>query len=328
VKTLKGHWLEIVTIVWIFIFMSYAYAHAGQAESAGAWGWGHKVKPTEIDFTVELINNGIVFLGGVNRHGEIAGTVAAEGRQRAALVNRQDKMAVFDCLMFDRPDEQSTWPTAINNDGTVLGGCDSGTFGFVRRKGGHLYQFSVPGADGVSPYGMNDGEDIVGEYYTPFPAPNVSGWYRFKSFLRKASDGQIITLSAPPLPDDVGAPNSLTRTLALGINKRGKVVGTYETIFTPSNNGGMWRGFLYDNGQFTDLPADLMPRAINNDDTILAQKPDGQFVLLDDNKIFTIALPDEYRWSFIKGLTDKGELFGTVFEVSTRRFFNAVATPK
>jgi probable HAF family extracellular repeat protein len=305
----------------------YTNADGQVKETADAWGWGHKVKPTEIDFTVEIINSGIAELAGVNRHGEITGVVASGTQYRAAFVNRQDRMTVFDCLQFDRPDETSTWPTAINNDGTILGGC--GSWGFVRRKGGALYQFSVPGADSTTPYGMNDREDVVGEFNAPSPFSHLSGWYRAHSFLRKA-DGQVTTLAAPPLPDDLGFPHSLTRTVAAGINNRGQIVGTSSTIFTPSNEGGLWKAFLYDNGQFTDLPEQAGPIAINNDGTILAQRPTGQYVLYDDGRVYTIALPDEYKWSWIAGLTDKGELFGKVRTGSgaTLRHFDVIATPK
>jgi probable HAF family extracellular repeat protein len=145
------------------------------------------------------------------------------------------------------------------------------------------------------------------------------------------ADGQITIISAPPHPDDVGAPHSLTRTVAYGINNRGQIIGTSETIFTPGNTAGLWSGFFYDNGQFTDLPEQhAWPIAINNDGTILAQRPTGQYVLYDDGKAFTIAIPEPYKWAQIKGLTDKGELFGVVVDISVlpRKFFNVIATPK
>jgi hypothetical protein len=295
-----------------------------EAAIAEAWGWGHKTKPTEIDFTLEFIDNGLAIVD-MNRHGEIA----AMDDDRGAFVTRQNHIVEFDCLQFSRPDERYTQPTAINNDGTIVGSCASGIFGFIRRKGGTLYQFSIPGTDAMQPLDINDYEDVVGEYVTPFPAPNVSGWYRFKSFLRKA-DGQITVLSAPPHPDDLGAPHSLTRTLAYGINRRGEIVGIYETIFTPSNTAGLWGAFHYSNGQFTDLPEQAWPVAINNDGTILAQRPTGQYVLYDDNRVYTIGIPEPYKWVWIKGLTDKGELFGIVSDVSVfpRKSFNAIATPK
>jgi hypothetical protein len=301
-----------------------------EAAIADAWGWGHKVKPTEIDFTLEFINSGITQLAGVNRHREITGNIIEGSRWRAALVNKQSNMVVFDCLQFNRPDETNTYPAAINNDGTILSGCDSGTFGYIRRKGGSGYQFSVPGADGTTPFAINDKEDVVGEHYNPFTPTMNSGWYRFHSFLRKA-DGQITIISAPPHPDDIGAPNSLTRTVAYGINNRMQIIGTSETIFTPNNTAGLWSGFVYDNGQFTDLPEQhAWPIAINNDATILAQRPTGQYVLYDDGKAFTIAIPEPYKWAQIKGLTDKGELFGVVVDISVspRKFFNVIATPK
>jgi probable HAF family extracellular repeat protein len=291
-----------------------------------------QVKSTEIDFTIEIIGNSFNVVDR-NRHGEMTGNPASyqQFHMPAVFADRKGVQTEFNCPQFDRPDEQSTYPVAINNDGTVLGSCDSGTFLFVRRRGGHIFQLSVPGADGTTPYAFNDREDIVGEYYTPFPAPGVSGWYRFKSFKRRGADGEITTLSAPPHADDLGAPHSLTRTLAYGINNRGQIIGTSETIFTPSNEVGMSSAFLYDNGQFTKLPQGLSPQAINNDGTILAiQTSTGQFVLYDDGKVYTIALPEPYKWQWIKGLTDKGELFGTarIGQFPTAQFFQVIATPK
>ncbi len=309
-RALRDHWLEIITVIWMAIALSIAVAEAQVKEVDGAWGWGHKVKPTEIDFTVEVLHNDIENLVGVNRHGEMTGLVPGPPKLRAAFVNRQDKLVMFDCLQFSRPDETYTIPAAINNDGTTLSAC-GGTFAFIRRKGGSGYQFSVPGASGTDSYGMNDFEDTVGEYYNPITPTMNSGWERSHGFLRK-SDGQVTILAAPPLPDDLGRPRSLTRTVAYGVNKRGQVIGTRETIFTPSNQPGLWSGFLYDNGQFSDLPEQALPVAINNDGTILAQRPTGQYVLYDDGKIYTIAFPAGFKWPWIKGITDKGELFGQI----------------
>jgi hypothetical protein len=318
VRTIKSHWLEIITVAFVFVFLLTAFANAQGKK-------GKQQGRTEINYTIEIVN-GMDEMAGVNRHGEMAGNL----RDRAVFVNRKDKSVEFECLQFDRPEiERYTLAYGINNDGTIVGRCASGTFGFVRRKGGHLYQFSVPGADQTGPTAMNDREDIVGEYITPFPDPNVSGWYRFKSFIRRSSDGRITTLSAPPLPDDVGAPHSLTRTVATGINNRGQVIGTYGTIFTPSNEMGLWGSFLYDNGQFTQLPKGLTPWAINNDGVIVAQKETGQFVVYDDGYVFTLALPAGYSLSWVNSINDLGQLSAHVREGvwPTLQFREVIATP-
>jgi hypothetical protein len=277
---------------------------------------------TAIDYTLEFVEG--VQVVGMNRHGEIA----AIAGQRGAFIDNRDKTVEFECPQFDRPDERYTYPTAINNDGTIVGSCASGTFGFVRRKDGQLYQFSIPGADGVQPFGMNDREEIVGEYYTPFPAPNVSGWYRFKSFHRKP-DGQVTVIAAPPHPDDLGAPYSLTRTVAYAVNRRGEIVGTYETIFTPSNEPGMWSSFLYSNGQFTDLPRETWPISINNDSQILMRTMTG-FALYDDGHLYTINAPAGFIWVWIDSMNDLGQLTGQVAEGvwPNVRFREVIATPK
>jgi probable HAF family extracellular repeat protein len=294
-----------------------------------------QVKSTEIDFTIEIIGNSFNVVDR-NRHGEMTGNPASyqQFHMPAVFADRKGVLTEFSCLQFDRPDHRSTLPVAINNDGTILANCDSGPFGLIRRKGGSLQHFSVPGADGTAGFAINDREDVVGEYYTPFPAPGVSGWHRFHSFLCKACgspEQKITNVEAPPHADDLGAPHSLTRTLAYGINNRGQIIGKSETIFTPSNEVGMSSAFLYSNGQFEKLPADLDPQTINNDGTILAIKTStGQFVLYDDGKVYTIALPEPYKWQWIKGLTDKGELFGTarIGQFPTAQMFQVIATPK
>jgi hypothetical protein len=306
----------------------YTNADGQVKETADAWGWGHKVKPTEMDFTVEILNHGLQDLTGVNRHGEIIGVMLSGGRERAVFVNKQDQMVMFDCLMFGT-NEPSTVPGAINNDGTTASAC-GGTFTYIRRKGGTGYQFSIPGADGAWPVAMNDREDVLIEYFIPFQPWMNSGFYRFHSGIRKA-DGSQIELDAPPHADDLGAPRSVTRTVATGLNNRLKAVGCSSTIFTPSNEAGMWSCFVWSNGQFTTLPSDLIPVAINNDDTILAQKTNGQYVLYDDDKVYTIALPEPYKWNRIMGLTDKGELFGiarTGDRPENVKFFKVIASPQ
>jgi len=74
----------------------------------------------------------------------------------------------------------------------------------------------------------------------------------------------------------------------------------------------------------------LIPQAINNDGTILAQRTNGQFVLVDDGKVFTTAIPEPYQWIWVDGLTDKGELYGWVRVDSGNnvQVFKVLATPR
>ncbi len=265
--------------------------------------------PAEIHYTLEMLGIDLLYrMVGFNRHGEIA----ANKDQRGVFINRQDQVTMFDCLQFDRPDERYTTPVGINNDGTITGGCASGTFGFVRRKGGQLYQFSFPGADGTHPAAMNDWEEVIGEYYNPFTPVMNSGWYRFHSFLR-LTDGSYQVIAAPPHSDDHGAPNSLTRTVVTAINNRRQIVGTYETIFTPSNTSGMWDSFLWSNGQFTDLPRETWPISINNDGQILMQTMAG-YAIYDNGRLLKLHPPVGYLWSGLLGLNDLGQLIGFVRE--------------
>jgi uncharacterized membrane protein len=136
---------------------------------------------------------------------------------------------------------------------TVVGWCSSGTFSFVRTKNGELFQFSVLGADQTNAFAINDNGQIVGQYINPFAAPGLSGVTRFHSFLR-SPEGQYSEVAAPPHADDVGFTDSLTRTVVSGINNLGEIIGYSETVFTPSNIGGISAAYITDAGEFWPFP--------------------------------------------------------------------------
>jgi uncharacterized membrane protein len=317
--------LLAATLLFYLFSPSSVNAQATHHWKGSSPGKANKSVPTEINYTVEVID--MQRIAGVNKHREITGTVGTNIKYRGAFLDRKQQTTSFDCIQFDRSDETNTTPVSINNHGQIVGSCDSGTFGFVRDRGGKLAQFSVPGADGTTPFGINDHGQIVGERYNPL-TPGLSGWYRFKSFLRQA-DGSITLIEAPPHSDDTGFPNSLTRTEARGINNRGQIVGTYGTIFTPSNEGGLHDAFIYDNGQFKNLPKGINPIAINNHGQILASREQGDFVIYDDGQITKINNPPGYVWASISGLNDNGQLVGQVREnvVRSLKFFRVIATP-
>lgn len=279
------------------------------------------------DYTVEIITN-VSNVAGLNKHGELAALPLNPqlGSYPGVLVDRKGNLNEFRCLVFDRPDERETLPTALNNLGTVTGGCSSGGTSFVRTRDGNLFQFSVPGADQTNAWAINDHGAIVGEYITPFAAPGLSGWTRVHSFLRTPA-GQYTDINAIPHPDDVGLPDSLTRTWVGGINNRGQIVGTYSTIFLADNSAGMSGAFLYDNSNFTniDIPGadNTIPLAINNHGLILLQadtielSPVRGFYLYDDGRLYRIGDPPGWRWTGVEGLNDRGQLFGRVIQNGT-----------
>jgi hypothetical protein len=322
--------LLAATLLFYLFSPSSVNAQATHHWKGSSPGKANKSVPTEINYTVKFVDT-VRNINAINRHGELAATPLNGGvNNSGAFVDKKGVVTNFDCIQFDRPEETYTSPVSINNHGQIVGGCASGTFGFVRDRGGKLAQFSVPGADGTTPFGINDHGQVVGERYNPL-TPGLSGWYRFKSFLRQA-DGSITLIEAPPHSDDKGFPHSLTRTEARGINNRGQIVGTYGTIFTPSNEGGLHDAFIYDNGQFKNLPKGLNPMAINNDGQILATREvngQGDWVIYDDGHIIKINNPAGYVWASISGLNDNGQLVGQVREnvVRSLKFFRVIATP-
>jgi hypothetical protein len=295
----------------------------------------------EISVTFDIIGSEVRNISGYNIHGEMPATVGSPTNFRGAFVHQQG-VVEFDCLQFDRPDERYTSPSAINNHGTITGFCASGTFSFVRKKSGELFQFSVPGADQTLAFGINDHDQIVGEYINPFAAPGLSGFTRFHSFLR-SPDGEFTDISAPPFPDDIGQPHSLTRTLVTGINNQSQLIGISETIFTPSNEGGQSGAFIYDNGTFWPLPdvpdgvGTVFPVAVNNVGQILvtAALSNGRqrWFLFDDDGVYRrINNPPGLLWLDIVGINDLSQLIGLVQEgdelrIPLGRIHWVIATP-
>src|SRR5438094_827019 len=218
----------------------------------------------------------------------------------------------------DQTDNDSTTVSAINNTGQVVGSCTDG--GFVRDKNGNITILNFPGAANTLAYGINDTDDVVGQYgNSPFTDP--TGIARFHGFVW--SNGVYITIDAP-FSDAV-------HTALLGINNAGQIIGTYlhhRPGSSDINDYDSELAFLYDNGNFTplDFPgaqipfccgATTFPMDINNLGQVVGSTYDSdgklQFFLLDEGNYLTITgLPDDVvdgggSW----GINDKSEIAGT-----------------
>ena len=99
-----------------------------------------------------------------------------------------------------------TWPTGINDSGTVTGCYDNGTkcSGFVRSADGTTASFDAPNASKTAPEAINARGVITGT------ADEIHGFVRYPG-------GKIATFDAP----------NATHTYAWGINKDGAIVGYY-----------------------------------------------------------------------------------------------------
>ena len=158
-------------------------------------------------------------------------------------------------VLFDAPDATQTYPSGINNSGTVTGfyADANGGHGFLRGMDGLFVTFDAPGSQGIYPSSINSGGAVAGNYsdtrqhgflrtadgsWIPFEVPGtfpsssenpvcindsgtIAGPYfdgkNTHGFLRTV-DGSLITIDAP----------GSTYTYASGINAGGMVTGIYD----------------------------------------------------------------------------------------------------
>src|ERR1051325_2676131 len=155
--------------------------------------------------------------------------------------------AVAGYVSFDPPGSNFTWPTRINDTGTIAGWWFDGNLyhGFVRTPDGSIASFDPPGSVETTPIGMNEKGVIVGTYTRDNYSPRT-----YHGFIRD-TDGKLKTYDA--LGD---------YTSIWAINKTGTMTGHYLDI-----NGS--HGFIRDgNHNFTsfDPPGSwgTFPMAINS----------------------------------------------------------------
>jgi probable HAF family extracellular repeat protein len=127
--------------------------------------------------------------------------------------------------------------TGINNAGDVVGWFEDGSLpnghGFL-KSGGSYTQFDVPGATGTRTGGINDRDQIVGNFFDSAHAAHSHGFLK---------DGTSYTTIDVP-----GA----TETFATGINNSGTIVGYY--FINDSHIGG----FLYTTPHAVPEPSTLV----------------------------------------------------------------------
>jgi probable HAF family extracellular repeat protein len=150
---------------------------------------------------------------GINDRGHVVGQYNfAEGADHGFLWKRGR------ITTFDVPGATSTAPLAINNRGDVVGSyADSGgtLHGFLLRDGAYT-SFDAPGGGLTFPFDINDRRQIVVSSVTPTADDQLAGARGF--VLRDGVDGPFTEIAFPRAP----------RTLAAGIDDRGRIVGLYE----------------------------------------------------------------------------------------------------
>jgi probable HAF family extracellular repeat protein len=119
---------------------------------------------------------------------------------------------------FDVPGASSTEPIAINDSREIVGryaDADGAIHGFHLSHGRYT-TFDAPGAPVTIPFDINDRGQIVVSSIAPTADDALAGARAF--VMRRGVEGRFTELTYP------GAP----RTLAMGIDDRGRIVGIYE----------------------------------------------------------------------------------------------------
>jgi hypothetical protein len=300
----------------------------------------NKPAPTEISYTIELIDAEMWGPIDINNKGEVLiERQLVEGASPAPLIIKKNskETAAFECPGTTN----DTDGEGINNHGDIVGHCGHdarapGLFAFIGNpKTGSLTLLAYPGAQTTWGYGINDFGQVVGFYANPIEPPFCCFLppRHLHSFLWDKATGEYRTIDNP-LAELVGGWTWLT-----GINNKGQIVGHYNTLLNVP-----WEEyqFIYDNGTFTPVEfpgADQTHiTGINNNSQILGWYDDIDadcsgvcIFLFDSGEYFTINLPlpsNEPRpdgapagfaslsGSLLGGLNDKGQFVGTYYRIS------------
>jgi uncharacterized membrane protein len=196
---------------------------------------------------------------------------------------------------IDVPGADDTQVFGINDRGQIAGVQRSrgGTFrGFVLDRGAFT-TVDVPGAIGGDA-GVNDIDDrgrLIGDY-----DDRISGYLRDER-------GRISTFDAP---------GAVGQTVPIGMDNRGRIVGTYSTADRS-------HGFLRDrHGRFMtiDVPEakDTEAARINNRGQVVGAIRDSQFqiygLLAEGGRLAALRLPGARSESYATDIDDRGRIIG------------------
>lgn len=206
----------------------------------------------------------------------------------------------FQNLNIPAPAGTTTTPTALNDNGAIVGFLQSGsgasfhTIGFLFSNGNFTH-FRFPGSTDTFPNDMNKNGVIVGTF---------GGGSGQGSFMVRNGAFQRVTLP--------GFPNA--PTVAMGINDLGDIVGQF------SRNGSEV-GFLLHQGKLTIISfpgaaGGTFPKSINNQGVIvgtyfLNEQKSGANGFMWKNGAFTnIAFPEAVGTDPVK-ISNNGDVVGT-----------------
>jgi len=150
---------------------------------------------------------------GINDRGQVVGKYTDAGGTDRGFLWTRGRVRTFDV-----PGSSFTEPIAINDRGRIVGiygDADGAIHGFLRRRGAYV-TIDAPDVTVTLPSDINDRGEIVISGLTPTEADPLAGARGF--VLREGVKGPFTPIGFP------GAP----RSLATGINDRGRIVGVYE----------------------------------------------------------------------------------------------------
>jgi probable HAF family extracellular repeat protein len=208
---------------------------------------------------------------GIDGNGKISGGYVDGGGRLHGFLLDQDGFEVI-----DYPGAVATLAARVNDQGQIVGAYSkvpntpvfSLSHGFLMHNG-VFTSIDFPGARRTQPFGINNLGHIVGEYSDQGGRSHGFLWKNgvFETIDAPGStstlatdindNGQIVGIDATGGQGflrstggaftSIGAPDAITQPF--GINNNGQIVGFY----TPLDQPRIRRGFLLDNGNFTDI---------------------------------------------------------------------------
>jgi probable HAF family extracellular repeat protein len=265
-----------------------------------------------ISYTYSPLNDPLAIEGtthptAINNKGQVLGSyIASDGLQQTFLYSGgQD--GIFTDVTINVPAGQSLLSAnGINDRDVIVGDALSATngndVGFIYNHGNYL-EISDPVAFDTFAYGVNDRNQVVGEYET------AAGQYYGYVY----DHGAYKTIEDPLAGKVAG-----TGTAAISINNKGQIVGDYIDANFQSH------GFLFSGGQYITIDDPLGSQTdlfgINDRGQIVGAYLEGSvwhsflysggtFTTIDDPSVSVV---------FNEGINDRGQIAGNGFYLNGR----------
>jgi hypothetical protein len=276
--------------------------------------------------TIDLPNSNGIFgftgITGISNDGRLVGDFSNSSGD-AFLLEDGERVSIH-CA----PKAVDTNLYGINKRGDIAGVCTTPTpsgnvHGFLRHKHGKILLLDVPGSDSTEALGINDFDQVVGEF-------RDSRDKQFHGFIW--GKGRFLRVDVPF--------RGATLTGVNGVNNVGELVGVYfDDNRTPPFFNGHSHGFVYKHGTFesVDFPgAEWTTLQAINDSGLVA----GTYGVSGETGVRNFLLDGDSFTSFeipfpnvtgveIFGLNNRGQIVGFYVEAAPTDFYRGfVATPQ